>query len=108
MVEKSKEPSIEVVYATADEQRIVMLRFSPGMTAGRAVELSGLLEDYPAIARHERVLGIYGARVEPEHELKAGDRVEICRPLNVDPRTMRRTLAASGKVMGSAKKGARE
>lgn len=108
MAERNREPSIEVVYATADEQRIVTLQFSPGMTAARAVELSGLLEAYPAIARHERVLGIYGTRVEPERVLKAGDRVEICRPLDVDPRTMRRTLAASGKVMGGAKKGARE
>jgi putative ubiquitin-RnfH superfamily antitoxin RatB of RatAB toxin-antitoxin module len=108
MAEKSAATSIEVVYATADEQYIVTVQFSPGMTAARAVELSGLLEAYPAIAGHDRVLGIYGIRVEPEHLLAPGDRVEICRPLNVDPRTLRRILAASGKVMGGAKKGARE
>jgi len=108
MVEESREPSVEVVYATAAEQRIVTVRFSPGMTAARAVDLSGLLDAYPAIARHERVLGIHGTRVDPERRLEPGDRVEICRPLNVDPRTMRRVLAASGKVMGGAKKGAPE
>jgi uncharacterized protein len=34
--------------------------------------------------------------------LNAGDRVEIYRPLLVDPRAARRELAAAGKSMGKS------
>jgi putative ubiquitin-RnfH superfamily antitoxin RatB of RatAB toxin-antitoxin module len=100
--------AVEVVYATALEQRIVTLPFTPGMSAAQAVELSGLHEIFPEIRRNAYVLGIFGTRIEPDQALRPGDRVEICRPLDVDPRVMRRTLAASGKVMGGSRKQDRE
>lgn len=103
MAESPIAPSVEVVYATPDEQRIVSVPLEPGMTAERAVELSGLADVFPEIRVHALVLGIFGSRVAPDQRLRAGDRVEICRPLRVDPRTMRRILLASGKVMGGVK-----
>lgn len=92
--------SIEVVYATRDEQAIVALELREGMTAVEAVERSGLLERFPEIATRELVLGIYGTRIGHERILEAGERIEICRPLIADPRDMRRDLLAGGKVMG--------
>jgi putative ubiquitin-RnfH superfamily antitoxin RatB of RatAB toxin-antitoxin module len=88
---KSLEPApVEVVYALADVQRIVPVPFSPGLTAGEAVRRSGLASEFPAIGRERLVLGIFGARVPAERALRPGDRVEICRPLQRDPRDRRR------------------
>lgn len=95
-------PIVEVLYALPDRQTIVALPFEPGMTAGSAVARSKLVEAYPAIAQRPLVVGIWGEPVDTEHRLKAGDRVEISRPLEVDPRVMRRELINDGRVMGGA------
>ena len=92
--------TVEVIYAAPETQRIVAVPFTPGLTAGQAVEHAGLLEDFPEIQALPLVLGVFGERVEQERKLLPGDRVEICRPLQQDPREMRSTLAASGGVMG--------
>jgi len=94
--------TVEVVYATPDEQPLVRVPYEAGLTAAAAVERSGLRALHPEIERAPLVLGIFGVRVEPDRVLAPGDRVEICRPLKVDPRDMRRRLLASGKVMGGA------
>lgn len=91
---------VSVVYALPDEQVIVTLPFRGGITAAEAVEASRLAERFPEIAERALVLGVYGLRVDPEHVLEPGDRVEICRPLVADPRDMRRDLLAGGRVMG--------
>lgn len=81
---------VEVVYARSQGQDIVRLARTPGMTAAEAVRRSGLPARYPELRTREPVLGVYGARVRPNRPLAAGDRVEICRPLQRDPREMRR------------------
>lgn len=92
--------TIEVIYATPDEQYVVTLPLTRGLTAEQAVGRSGLLERCPEIAARELVLGSFGRRLERTHVLRSGDRVEICRPLVADPRQMRRALVAHGGVMG--------
>jgi len=99
-------PLVEVVYATVDVQQIVTVAFLPGMTAGQAVETSALAAAFPEIRSPGVVLGIFGARVEPERLLRPGDRVEICRQLVLDPRDMRRASLAGGRTTGGAKSGA--
>lgn len=86
-------PSLEVVYARRDRQRVVTVPLEDGMTALMAVQASGLLEDCPEIATLPLALGIYGRRVEGSQPLRPGDRVEIYRPLEVDPREARRRAA---------------
>jgi putative ubiquitin-RnfH superfamily antitoxin RatB of RatAB toxin-antitoxin module len=93
MVPPSPDPSVEVVYATADEQRIVRVPFAPGLTAEQAVQASGLLESFPDVTVRPLVLGVFGMRVELGYRLSPGDRVEIVRPLLRDPRDRRRDLA---------------
>ena len=92
--------TVEVVYATPETQRVVELPFTPGLTAGQAVDLAGLIDDYPEIKASPLVLGVFGERVEEARKLVPGERVEICRPLQQDPREMRSNLVASGGVMG--------
>jgi putative ubiquitin-RnfH superfamily antitoxin RatB of RatAB toxin-antitoxin module len=93
MAAAGPEATVDVVYATADEQRIVAVRFVQGLTAGQAVRASGLVDALPERVARSLVLGIFGVRVASHHELAPGDRVEICRPLPRDPRDRRRDLA---------------
>jgi putative ubiquitin-RnfH superfamily antitoxin RatB of RatAB toxin-antitoxin module len=87
---------VEVVYASPDRQRVVTLDLpDAGLTAAQAVERSGLLREFPQIADHPLEFGIYGTVCAPEHALRAGDRVEILRPLRHDPRELRRERAAA-------------
>lgn len=91
---------VEVVYARPERQRTVELAHAPGLTALDAVRASGLLEEFPEIDPRQLALGIYGRPVPPQQQLQPGDRVEIYRPLRIDPREARRRLAAAGQTMG--------
>jgi uncharacterized protein len=93
---------IEVAYARPDRQLILKLEVPPGTTAIEAVRLSGIEEQFPEIDVTRNRIGVFGKLCKPERLLLAGDRVEIYRPLLVDPRAARRELAALGKSMGKA------
>jgi hypothetical protein len=87
------DPAVEVVYALPDRQRVVRVPLAEGMTAEQAVQASAILAEFPELAAKERILGIYGRRVEGTQRLRDGDRVEIYRPLRFDPRDARRKAA---------------
>ena len=56
-----------------------------------AVKASGLSARFPDLDwRHAMTPGIWGRVVEWEQALKDGDRIELCRPLAVDPKVARR------------------
>ncbi|HYX63495.1 MAG TPA: RnfH family protein [Burkholderiales bacterium] len=82
---------IEVVYALPDGHHIVELDLAAGATAADAVKASGIA------ARHREIdlsrLGIFGRRVAGDTRLAEGDRVEIYRPLALDPKEARRERA---------------
>ncbi len=83
---------ITVVYAPAP--RVVRewpLEMEEGSTAGQALERSGLFSDFPELADTPALLGIWGRRCGADEPLCNDDRVEICRPLQVDPKVARRT-----------------
>ena len=102
MVQAEREQVVQVLYALPTEQVVVEVVYETGMTEMRAVERSGLAERYPAIREQPLVLGIWGVEVESAHPVRAGDRIEISRPLEVDPRDMRRVMMSDGRVMGGA------
>lgn len=103
MAEERKPGFVDVIYALPDAQVIVCVEHRSGLTALDAVERSGLAARYPEIEPRRAVLGVFGVQVAPDHVLEPGDRVEICRPLQADPRQMRRTLARRGHVMGESR-----
>jgi putative ubiquitin-RnfH superfamily antitoxin RatB of RatAB toxin-antitoxin module len=80
---------VEVVYAKPEEQALVMLDVAPGSTVIAAIQLSGLLERYPEIDLASIAVGIFGELTILQTELREGDRVEIYRPLQVDPKDAR-------------------
>jgi uncharacterized protein len=85
---------IEVVYARQEQLDAVSLRLAEGCTAGQALGASGLLERHPELELRCEQLGIHGRRVASTHALADGDRVEVYRPLEIDPKEARRARAA--------------
>lgn len=92
---------VEVAYALPDKQKIVALLVEPGTTALQAVEKSAINKIFPEIDVATAKLGLFGQALGTkgllkanEHVLKAGDRIEIYRPLTADPKEVRRRRAA--------------
>ena len=104
MAEPDSAATVAVAYGTRERQRVVTLPWAAGLTARLALERSGLAEEFPEIGERELVLGIFGRPVAPDEPLRPGDRVEIGRPLDRDPREMRREAVAGGDVVGAGGK----
>lgn len=93
--------SVEVACATPERQRIIELDVPLGTSARKAVEMSGIQNDFPGLDIAESAIGVFGALVPDNQRLKEHDRVEIYRPLKNNPRDARRSLAAQGATMGA-------
>lgn len=86
---------IEVAYALPAQQTLLALTVPVGTTLRAAVELSGILKQHPEINGQTAVFGIFG-KIEKSPDtrlLNAGDRIEIYRPLQIDPKEARRARA---------------
>lgn len=90
----------EVVFATPAKQILLELQVDAGTTAAEAVRLSGIAAEFPDEDFSAPDLGIFSRPVKPGHVLEDGDRVEIYRPLEADPKEVRRALAALGQTIG--------
>ena len=86
---------VEVVYAMQATQEIVELLLDEESTVLDAIRKSGLYETYSEIELGITPVGIYGERVKYDTLLRDGDRVEIYRPLEIDPMEARRLRARS-------------
>lgn len=85
---------VEVVYALPSEQILLRLSVAAGATVAQAINLSGLPQRYPGVNISLAQVGIFGRIVALDTMLKAGDRIEVYRPLIVDPKDARRRRAA--------------
>lgn len=90
---------VEVAYARPERQVILPVTLAPGSTIEQAIEQSGVLGEFPEIDLSQNKVGIFGKLSKKTAELKAGDRVEIYRPLLADPKEVRRRREAEGKRM---------
>lgn len=79
-----------VYSAQAREVLELTLRLKPGSTVRQALETSGLLVQRPDLDLSTMTLGVWGRKVALTHVLRDQDRVEIYRPLKVDPKVARR------------------
>ena len=86
---------VSVVYATPDRQFLRELELPAGATVGTAIERSAIAADAGIADDALRRVGIFGRLVDHATVLRDGDRVEIYRPLKVDPKEARRRRAAS-------------
>ena len=94
---------VEVVFGRRDSQSLVALSLDQGATVASAIAGSGLAENYPDESFANLPAGIWGRIVDRNRILKDGDRVEIYRALQLDPRESRRRLAQLGLTMRETK-----
>ena len=91
--------SVEVVFALADAQALVAVTLLDGAVVGDAIEQSGIAARFPEIDLGDLPVGVWGHVVDRDTRLNDGDRVEIYRQLDIDPREARRQLALLGRTM---------
>jgi putative ubiquitin-RnfH superfamily antitoxin RatB of RatAB toxin-antitoxin module len=91
--------SISVVYALSERQDIVELDVPQGTTVEQAVELSKLQARFPEIGTRPVQCAIFSRLVKANDVLVEGDRVEILRPLLIDPKESRRQAAARSRTL---------
>jgi putative ubiquitin-RnfH superfamily antitoxin RatB of RatAB toxin-antitoxin module len=82
---------VEVVYALPDRADVSVLELPPGATVQDALAASGVAARHAALDLSQ--VGIFGRRVAPDAVLSDGDRVEVYRPLPLDPKEARRRRA---------------
>lgn len=87
---------VEVAYATPEKQLIIEVDVTEGATMTEAVRLSGIDQEFPELDIRATPMGLFGRKVPKpaEQVLQAGDRVELYRPLLIDPKQARLNRAA--------------
>lgn len=93
---------VAVAYASTQRQATIELVVRVGTTVSQAIFQSRITEQFSEIDLRQNKIGIFGTLVRPETVLRAGDRVEIYRPLTADPKDLRRGRAAAGKAPGKS------
>ena len=82
---------VTVVYSPAARLlREVQLTVPLGATVGQAIGESGFCEFFDCLKVQTAQLGVWGRKSGPAQVLRDGDRVEVYRPLTVDPKVARR------------------
>ncbi|HEB28083.1 MAG TPA: RnfH family protein [Porticoccus sp.] len=96
--------TVEVAYALPHRQQLIELQVPQGTTAFEAVQQSGIVAQFPEIDLESAKMGIFGQalgtkglKLPKEHVLAMKDRVEIYRPLIVDPKEVRRLRAEKAR-----------
>lgn len=82
---------VEVAFARPEKQQIVEVQVADCTTAIEAVKLSGITDIFPEIDPDAIDMGVFGKVIKDPaaHQLRNGDRVELYRPLKIDPKQAR-------------------
>ena len=85
--------AVSVVHAGPEGALRVDLTLPEGATVADAIEGSGIREAWPSVEIRADRIGIFARKVSPDAILRDGDRVELYRPLTIDPKDARRKRA---------------
>ena len=89
-----EEIMVEVAYAFPEEQVIISIKVPSKSDVKQAIEKSRIQKKFPSIDLSKNKVGIFGKKTKLDHPLNDRDRIEIYRPLILDPKEMRRKRAA--------------
>jgi putative ubiquitin-RnfH superfamily antitoxin RatB of RatAB toxin-antitoxin module len=92
---QDKQINIEIAYASLDKQQIISIEVEQGCSIETAIDRSGILELFPEIDLMKQKVGIFSEIKKLTDGVKEGDRIEIYRPLLLDPKEARRKRAKS-------------
>ncbi len=81
---------IQVIYINQNTEFFVNIDMPEGASVQQVIKRSGLLEQQPEFSLDKNEVGIFGELVSLETVLHEGDRVEVYRPLTMDPMEARR------------------
>jgi putative ubiquitin-RnfH superfamily antitoxin RatB of RatAB toxin-antitoxin module len=87
------EVRVTVVYCAPGREDISAVTLAPGATVGDAIAAAGVLGRCPEIAAASPDVGVWGRSRALAEVVEDGDRVEIYRPLTIDPKEARRVRA---------------
>lgn len=86
-------PAIRVSVLYSPAARAVCewnLALPEGSTVAQALRASGLGAGFPELDLGNAVMGVWGRKARLDQKLRDQDRVEVYRPLQVDPKVARR------------------
>ena len=93
--------SIEVCYARREAQTVIALGLPAGATVREAIEASGIAARHAELDVATAKVGIFGKLATLDTPLTDLDRVEIYRPLIVDPKLARQRRVDKTRRSGS-------
>lgn len=106
---------VEVAYALPDRQEIISLSVERGCTALEAARRSHIVDHFPEIDLDNAAMGIFAKALDGKllptpdtYQLEPMDRVEIYRPLLIDPKQARQARAAKAAKQKPGKKAERD
>ena len=88
---------VEIVLAMPGHQELLALEIDAGSTVADVIARSGIGSRFPGLVLDEMPVGIWGRPVSRDTRVGPGDRVELYRPLEIEPREARRQRARSEK-----------
>ena len=91
--------TVEVAYALPEKQKIVSVTVEEGTSILEAARQSTIVDEFPQLKLDEAKFGIFGkaSRAPDTDSVRDGDRIEIYRPLIIDPKQARANRAAKAK-----------
>ena len=88
---------VELAYADPAREVLIGFEVASGCTVRDCVERSGLFRLAPELRIARIGFAVFGRRVEPTDPVSEGDRIEVLRPLQADPKETRRARAQRGR-----------
>lgn len=82
---------VSVVYSPAARKVFeYQVSLAPGASVMQALQASGIQDAFPELDLQSAAIGVWGKKSALDQKLREGDRVELYRPLQVDPKVARR------------------
>lgn len=100
MAEAGDTIAVQVCYALEGRQFLLDLEVAAGSSVQDAIIASGILRQAPEIDLASARVGIHGKLKALDSVVRAHDRIEIYRPLIVDPKEARRRRASLKRAPG--------
>ena len=94
---------VSVVWATLSIQDVVEVELPAGATIADAVDQSGLIAQYELDAA-QLGFAVFGHRAYAHTPLADGDRIDLTRPLEVDPKAARIARARAKPIAKSPRR----
>jgi uncharacterized protein len=85
--------SVIVAYAKPSKQVEIPIKVSKQANVAMTIKASGVLTQFPELVLEDLAVGIHAKKCQLDSAVKEGDRIEIYRPLVIDPMAARRLRA---------------